>query len=79
MFAIPPGMTDEQLQQALGEPAPEPAPAPAPAPEPAPEPVTAAEPDPPKPERKRARDENGRLKGDDPATPQNEAWVETAT
>ena len=30
-----------------------------------------------KPARKRARDAAGRLKGDDPATPENEAWAES--
>lgn len=65
-FSVPPGMTLEQMLRvmAVTEPA-----------------VTGEAPtevavviDPePKP-RKRARDASGRLKGDDPTTPQDEAW-----
>ena len=59
--------------------APEKAPAPKPAPKPAPEPEPEPEPEPapePEPEMVRARDEDGQFIGDDPATPENEAWVE---
>lgn len=57
-FAIPPGMTLEQMLKVMGTA------------EPAPEPVA----EPVKPARKRARDAFGRVKADDPATPENEAW-----
>lgn len=57
-FSIPPGMTLEQMLKVMGNTEPEPA----------------VEPEPAKPVRKRARNAFGRVKADDPATPENEAW-----
>jgi hypothetical protein len=59
-FAMPPGMTLEQMIKVMGT-----------------TPPVEVEPEPEVKPRKRARDAGGRLKADDPATPENEAWAES--
>lgn len=68
-----PGMTLEQMIKVMGGEQS------APAEHEAPEirVVFEAEPEPEVKPRKRARDAGGRLKADDPATPENEAWAES--
>jgi hypothetical protein len=60
-FAMPQGMTLEQMIKVMG----------------GEQPVEELAAEPEVRPRKRARDAGGRLKGDDPATPENEAWAES--